>query len=79
MLYGSKTDVLMPIFIEFDVVWTSKFARRAPGDEVSLCLISCCAETILCRTMLNISYDMKKDLFSDDIIFISIKQTSELL
>ena len=40
--------------LKFDVVSTSKCTRRAPGNGGSLCLIQCCAETILSRTMLNI-------------------------
>ena len=47
MLFGSTTDVLMPILLKFDVVSTSKFPRRAPGDGVPLCSIYCCSETIL--------------------------------
>ena len=68
MLFGSTTNVLMPIFIEFDVVLTSKFPRRAPGDGGSLCSNHCCSENILSWTMLNISYDRYKNVFSDDIL-----------
>ena len=72
MSFGSKTDVLMSICIEFDVVST-KFPQRAPGDGGSLRLIRCCAEAILSRTMLNISYDRYKNVFSDGILLISTK------
>ena len=79
MLFGSETDVLMSI-LKFDVVSTSKFPQRASGDKGSLFFIHCCAETTLSRTMINISYNRYKNVFSDDIIsLISIKQTSELL
>ena len=44
----------MMTLIEIDVVLTSEFPRRAPGDGGSLCLIHCCAETFINRTMLNI-------------------------
>ena len=63
MLFGSTTNVLMPIFIEFHVVSTSKFPRSAPGDGGSLCSVHCCSETILSRTMLNISYDRETNVF----------------
>ena len=62
----------MPIFIEFDIVTTSKFPRRAPGDGGSLCSNHCCSEIILSRTMPNISYDRYNNVFSYDIILISI-------
>ena len=44
-------------YLKFDVVLTSEFPRRAPGDERSSCLIHCCANTVLSRTMLYTSYD----------------------
>ena len=48
---------------------TSKFPRRGPGIGGSLCLIHCCVEAILSRTMLNISYDRYKTVFLDDTIY----------
>ena len=65
--------------MNFEVVSTSKVPRRAPDDGGLLCLIHCCAETILCRTMPNVSYARKKNVFFDDMIFISINHTFELL
>ena len=56
MLFGSKTDVLMPV-LKIDVVSTSPFPRRAPGDGGSLCLIQCFSASILSRSVFNISYD----------------------
>ena len=48
---------LVTCYLKFDVVLTSEFPRRAPGDERSSCLIHCCANTVLSRTMLYTSYD----------------------
>ena len=56
MLFGSKTDILMRL-LKFDVISTSTFPPRAPGDGGSLCLIQCYATSILSRSMFNISYD----------------------
>ena len=52
---------------------------RAPGEGGELCVMCCCVETISRRVMLYTSKDRENNIFSDDITFITLSKSSDLL
>ena len=44
-----------------------------------MCALCCCVETIHRRVMLYTSKDREKHIFSDEITFITLLKTSDLL
>ena len=68
----------MTLFI-FDVVLTLNSPFRAPGEGEELCVMCCCVESINRRVMFYAPKDREKNIFSDDITFITISRSSDLL
>ena len=55
------------------------FLTLAPDEGGSSCVMCCCAEIKYPRVTLYTSKDRKKNIFSDDITFITLSKTCDLL
>ena len=65
--------------ISLDVILTLNSPYRAQGEGELSCVTCCCVETINRRVMLYASKDREKNICSDDITFITLSKSSDLL